>query len=220
MSVTDHPITRSDFDGVFDVDIDAARFWTPDVAPWADTRAAVIAIDDDRMRKLVEHHLAQTGTFGGLTDEVTALCTIHAASAAEIRPRCVYVAEDVTQLFTFAGRMTTVEPVGLVAPQDLGQLPSIVRGVLSGVSCLGSAAAAISNAARTLSVRSLEITQLVAMGYTNAEIAAQLNYSLTTVKRDLAQLFDVFGASSRRELVRAAASAGLIATMPLFGSTG
>jgi DNA-binding CsgD family transcriptional regulator len=60
-----------------------------------------------------------------------------------------------------------------------------------------------------LTPRELAVVRLVASGYTNAEIANQLSYSLRTIEASHAWLRLVLGARTRADLVRLARAAGL-----------
>lgn len=69
------------------------------------------------------------------------------------------------------------------------------------------------SAAVMLSARESEVLQLVAQGFTNKAIAAQLSISDRTVQGHLASIFDKLGAQSRTDAVMMALKAGLI-SMP------
>ena len=51
-----------------------------------------------------------------------------------------------------------------------------------------------------LTPREVEVTALVAAGYTNAAIASELRISFETVKRHLSNIFDKRGVDTRTEL--------------------
>ena len=61
-----------------------------------------------------------------------------------------------------------------------------------------------------LSSRELEVFRLVALGYTNAEIAAELYLSVRTIETHRAHVHQKLGLKSRAELVRYARECGLI----------
>ncbi|MFK7843142.1 MAG: response regulator [Sphingorhabdus sp.] len=61
-----------------------------------------------------------------------------------------------------------------------------------------------------LTVRQLEVLQLISGGASNSEIATQLSISPNTVKSHLKQLFDVLQVNKRTACVRAAQNYGLI----------
>jgi len=61
-----------------------------------------------------------------------------------------------------------------------------------------------------LSAREFEVLRLVALGYTNAEIAEQLTISVKTVETHRARGMEKMNLSSRSELVRAAIAKGLL----------
>lgn len=182
--------------------------WVPDHMPWAEPRGARINISDRPMRMLVMHHLAQAGTM----QEAPCHASIELLAIGEPpQPHRVYIAGSNTDICEFSALAELAAPIGLAAIADLDDLPTIVTGVLGGVTSQGAVAAAVLAAARSMSRRSLEVLELVARGHTNMEISRELNFSLTTIKRDLMDLFDVFDSRSRRELVRKAAEAGLVA---------
>jgi two-component system response regulator NreC len=63
-----------------------------------------------------------------------------------------------------------------------------------------------------LTKRELEILQLIALGHTNAEIAAQLYLSVRTVETHRAHIQHKLGRTTRAELVRYALDNGLVDT--------
>ncbi len=62
----------------------------------------------------------------------------------------------------------------------------------------------------SLSSRELEVLRLVALGYTNAEIAEQLSISVKTVETYRARGMEKLNLRTRAELVRAAIAKGLL----------
>jgi DNA-binding CsgD family transcriptional regulator len=64
--------------------------------------------------------------------------------------------------------------------------------------------------ARKLSARERELVTLVALGRTNAEIAAQLYISIRTVSSHLDRIRDKTGCRRRADLTRLALSTGLV----------
>ncbi len=67
-------------------------------------------------------------------------------------------------------------------------------------------------AASDLSERETDVLRLIALGHTNAEIAAKLYISVRTVETHRAHIQQKLGVSSRAELVQSALSRGLIET--------
>lgn len=63
-----------------------------------------------------------------------------------------------------------------------------------------------------LSVREVQVLSLIAMGHTNAEIAAKLFLSVRTVETHRSHIQQKLGASTRADLVRYALERGLIQT--------
>lgn len=61
-----------------------------------------------------------------------------------------------------------------------------------------------------LSVRELQVLQLVAGGYSNEELARKLNISLNTTKRHLQSIFFRLGVASRSEAVATAIREGYL----------
>lgn len=70
--------------------------------------------------------------------------------------------------------------------------------------------APVVTAALPLSPRQIQVARLVAEGRTNSEIARQLNYSLSTVKADLAATLRELGLANRAQLASRAAGLGLV----------
>jgi ATP/maltotriose-dependent transcriptional regulator MalT len=62
----------------------------------------------------------------------------------------------------------------------------------------------------SLSARELEVVEAVADGLSNAQIAARLFVSESTVKTHLVHVFEKLGARSRTDAVAKAREAGLI----------
>lgn len=180
--------------------------WYPNAAHDANSGAR-IEIADPRLRRLAVHHLVQHGHLG------------HGGHGAEIRAytgqedldsNVVYIALNTVDMSGLMQRARLLQPIGFIAPADLPHLPAVTAAVLAGVSSRGPAADAIEAAASSLSARTLEALDLVAEGLTNTEIARRLNYSLSTVKRDVTELLEWFSVSSRRDLARAARDLGVI----------
>lgn len=61
---------------------------------------------------------------------------------------------------------------------------------------------------RDLTARQLTVLNQVALGFTNREIAEQLNFSVSTIRQTLAGLYDMFGTRSRTSVVAAALASG------------
>lgn len=61
-----------------------------------------------------------------------------------------------------------------------------------------------------LSARERELLRLLALGYTNAEAAQELRYSIRTVEADRADLCRRLGLDRRQDIVRAALDLGLL----------
>lgn len=61
-----------------------------------------------------------------------------------------------------------------------------------------------------ISLRQLRILRALTSGHTNEEIARNLNFSRSTIKAELRQLFDAFATQDRGQLVSQAAHHGLI----------
>ena len=71
--------------------------------------------------------------------------------------------------------------------------------------------ALVDPSAAQLTAREREIVRLVALGFRNAEIAAQLFISAVTVKTHLSRVFEKLGVRDRADLVLYAIRSGLIA---------
>ncbi len=99
-----------------------------------------------------------------------------------------------------------------------GELAQAIQAAYAGRSMLApEATAALINAARQkpglgsdLTERELQVLQLLALGFSNSDIAEQLNISMATVKYHLSNIFDKLGAKSRVEAVTIAIRHNLV----------
>ena len=66
-----------------------------------------------------------------------------------------------------------------------------------------------------ISLRQLRILRALTSGNTNEQIARSLNFSRSTIKAELRQLFDTFATQDRGQLVSQAARHGLIGVSPV-----
>jgi DNA-binding NarL/FixJ family response regulator len=108
-----------------------------------------------------------------------------------------------------AGPELLVQAVHAAADGDALIAPNITRRLLA------TLAAAASSKRRTQPIESLtqreeEVLKLVAIGRTNAEIAAELFISLTTVKTHVASLLTKIGARNRVEIAMWAYDTGRV----------
>lgn len=104
-----------------------------------------------------------------------------------------------------AGYVTLVDGVAA--------LGDAVVHAIAGETYVGSSvgvALAREGEAAGLSPRESDLLRLLALGYTNAEAAHELNYSVRTVESDRAGICRRLGIGTRRELVRAAIERGLL----------
>jgi two-component system response regulator NreC len=97
------------------------------------------------------------------------------------------------------------------------ELVQAVRSAAAGETYLQPAlgarlAAEPETTASDLSERETDVLRLIALGYTNAEIAEKLYISVRTVETHRAHIQQKLGVSSRAELVRCALSRGLVET--------
>ncbi|MBX3171292.1 MAG: response regulator transcription factor [Candidatus Eremiobacteraeota bacterium] len=63
---------------------------------------------------------------------------------------------------------------------------------------------------RYISLRQLRILRGLTAGRTNEEIAIRLNYSASTIKAELRELFETFGTMDRSQLINSAAQQGFV----------
>ena len=71
----------------------------------------------------------------------------------------------------------------------------------------------ISSTAKSLSARQKQIIQLFNLDLTTDQMADRLRYSPSTIKQDIIKIYDIFGVSTRSEVVQLAERAGI------FGDT-
>ncbi|MEL6983152.1 MAG: response regulator transcription factor, partial [Actinomycetota bacterium] len=108
-----------------------------------------------------------------------------------------------------AGRDLLVQAINAAASGDALIAPSVTARLLSVFSASAGAAAA-AQPIDPLTVREEEVLLTVATGRTNAEIAAELHISLSTVKAHLASLMTKLGARNRVEIVMWAYETGRV----------
>ena len=89
------------------------------------------------------------------------------------------------------------------------QVASQARGLLTGSSARVSA-----GAASELSPREAEVLQLIARGFTNKEIAAQLGITVKTIETHKARAMEKLGLHSRAAIVRLAIEEGWLRESP------
>lgn len=97
-----------------------------------------------------------------------------------------------------------------VAKGDMYVYPSLTRVLVEGL----VKEQPLEDEARgeTLSRREIEVLRLIALGYTNHQIAEKLVLSVKTVETHKSRIMDKLGMRRRSELVRYAISRGLIST--------
>jgi DNA-binding NarL/FixJ family response regulator len=98
-----------------------------------------------------------------------------------------------------ARRLLRAGTVGLVSESELeATLGATVRAVRAGLICVPSPLRAPLQS-EALSMREKQILGMVVMGFTNADIAAELYVAESTVKSHLSSAYTKLGVSSRRE---------------------
>jgi DNA-binding NarL/FixJ family response regulator len=107
-----------------------------------------------------------------------------------------------------------VEAVRVVARGDALLAPSVTRRLISAFARRRHHERPASGAASGLTPRELDVLRLVARGLSNAEIAAELVVTETTVKTHVHHLLTKLGARDRVQLVVLAYEAGLAGPRP------
>lgn len=87
---------------------------------------------------------------------------------------------------------------------------TLTRVLLDGILPNHASSAAAADPWESLSEREFSVMRLIALGYTNADIADQLSISVKTVETYRARGMEKLGLNSRAELVRAALKRGLL----------
>ena len=172
------------------------------IAPARIARAMVAALDQGHVDALVPAR-GRSYNFDALVIAVETPTTgdtaIRAARGAHMSARVIVVAERATPA---EARQLLVEDIpGLVLEtQVLETLALTVRAALRGQVCYP--AELMPTKLRTaLSSREKQILGMVVMGFSNAEIAAKLYISESTVKSHLHSSFSTIGVRSRKEAV-------------------
>jgi two-component system response regulator NreC len=106
-----------------------------------------------------------------------------------------------------AAQEDLIHAIRVVARGDLYVHPSMTRALFAESS---SAATPAALEGETLTLREIDVLQLLARGYTNRQIAEQLNLSPRTVEGHRANLSAKLGLHSRVELVEYAEKHGLM----------
>lgn len=96
----------------------------------------------------------------------------------------------------------------VVCADDPQRLTTAMQAVADGWTTVDQRAISIAATAPRLDTRSAEVLQLLLRGATNQQLATRLSRSMSTVKRDVAGLFEAFDAASRLELVARARALG------------
>jgi DNA-binding NarL/FixJ family response regulator len=99
-----------------------------------------------------------------------------------------------------------IQAIRMVAAGGLYLDPALAKHVVAGYVRVPMATSTLFGA--DLSEREIEVAQRVAQGYSNKEIAAQLNISVKTVETYRARALEKLGIDSRSALVRYALSRG------------
>lgn len=131
---------------------------------------------------------------------------------------------DVRGEFAFLPMRHRGAPIGFIvlgfpeAVERTWQLRATLDGLLSATSLWVLADAALRGSARShltevppleLTARQREVLVLIREGHSNAEIGAELGYSVATIKADITALGSMLGASGRGDLIEKAKRAGL-----------
>lgn len=99
---------------------------------------------------------------------------------------------------------------GIVSTDELGLLSDAISAVTTGLAPVSPKVRDAAKIMPRLSDRKLAVIAKLAVGCSCATISTQLHLSESTIKRELQELSAAFEASSRAELLAAAAAAGLL----------
>ena len=101
-----------------------------------------------------------------------------------------------------------INAIYAVARGDMYVHPAMTRALISDLPAAPPGKSRVM--AESLTPREIEVLRLVALGYTNRQIADELSISVRTVESHRASLMERLGLHSRVELVRYAAEHGLL----------
>jgi DNA-binding NarL/FixJ family response regulator len=96
----------------------------------------------------------------------------------------------------------------VLCADDPERLPTALDAVADGWTTVDRRAVEIAGEAPRLDARRSYVLQQILRGSTNQQLATRTTQSVSTVKRDIAELFEAFGASSRLELAANARALG------------
>ena len=105
----------------------------------------------------------------------------------------------------------------VLCADDPERLPTALDAVADGWTTVDRRAVDIAGEAPRLDDRRAFVLQLILRGNTNQQLAASMRQSVSTVKRDISELFHAFGASSRLELAANARARGVRAELGTHG---
>ena len=100
-----------------------------------------------------------------------------------------------------------INAIHAVSHGDLYVHPTMTRALLKDMSVIPTAEEPL---AESLTPREIEVLRLIAQGYTNGQVAKELNLSVRTVESHRANLMGKLNLHSRVELVKYAIEKGLI----------
>jgi DNA-binding NarL/FixJ family response regulator len=103
-----------------------------------------------------------------------------------------------------------IQAIRVVATGGVYLDPGLARHVVARYAQVPPVASALLGT--TLSEREIEVVQRIAQGYTNKEVAAQLNLSVKTVETYRARAMEKLGLENRAALVRYALEHGWLHT--------
>lgn len=169
------------------------------------------------LTRAVEEHQADVVVVSLALDGAELIELVDAAGAA-VAPAPGVVVVSGRRDFAHVRAALRAGALGFVLREDaLAELPHATRAAMDRQRWLSpSLGAALlvegdtADPADTLSEREVEVLRLLALGHTNAEVAARLYLSVRTIENHRASLVRKLHAAGRADLVRAALERGLL----------
>jgi DNA-binding CsgD family transcriptional regulator len=187
---------------------------------WGQPMIVSIDVNDANLYDLVLSVLTQVGarlTTGPpthvLTDKVE-----YAHKRRDDATHVFVISENVRVAQLCFGAVTAGHAQGIVNTIAIARLPAVLAAAASGFACVPSNLIERISTTPTLTERQYRVLEGVSAGLTNQTIAWRCGVSVSTVKREIAEVLRALGVASRTQLATKAVELGLVQLGGLVGS--